>query len=149
MTEYSAQQFFKSMVDFHLDYLKNLKVQNELICVVATYKRDDKQNLKTYFIQINDMKPVNAIKPLIDKLQPDYYIAFNEGWSWKVTKDQMAKHTLVDLKKMIPKREILSCYGRSKDGTEKFDKAFEILRLDSRIDLVEIKGLTFVSGKLP
>ncbi len=145
----TPQEFFNSSLEHHLKYLKNLKEKNELICIVFTYSKNSRDSLKIFHIQTQGIKPVNAIKPLIYELKPDYYITFNEGWSWEITKDEMAKYSLVDLKKMKQKKEVLACYGRTKDGTEKFDKLYEILRLDGRIDFIEYKGANLVTRKLP
>ena len=143
------QEFFDSALERHLDYLRNIKEENVLICVVITYHKNSRDQLKMFHIHTEGQKPINAVKPLIYKTQPDYYVTFAEGWSWEITKDEMAKYSLVDLKKMKPRKEILSCFGRTKDGTAKFDKAFEVLRLDGRVDFVEYKNIALQSGKLP
>lgn len=145
----NAQQFFSSAVELHLDYLKNLKGENALICVVLTYNKDLKDHLQMYHLHTAGAKPINLIKPLIDKVQPDYYMAFNEGYSWLASKDQVANLTLEQIKKTIPRKEILTCYGRSKDGTETCDKSFEIVRLGDRTDFVEYKGAELRSRKMP
>ena len=145
----NPQEFFDSSLERHLDYLRNLKEQNELICVVITYHKDSRDQLKMFHIHTEGEKPINAVKPLIYKTQPDYYVTFAEGWSWEITKDEMAKYSYEDLKKMKPRKEILSCFGRTKDGSVKFDKAFEVLRLNGRVDFVEYKNAELQSGKLP
>ena len=145
----NAQQFFESAVDSHLKYLRSLTEENRLICVVLTYRKDHKDQLQMYHIHTEGLKPINAIKPLIDQTQPDYYIAFNEGYSWLVSKDEMAKYNIIELKKMKTRKEILTCFGRSKDGTETFDKSFEILRLGNRVDFIEYKGAELRSRNMP
>lgn len=145
----NPQEFFDSALERHLDYLRNLKEENELICIVITYHKHLKDQLKMFHIHTKGEKPINAVKPLIYKTQPDYYVTFAEGWSWEITKDEMAKHSLVDLKKMKQRKEILSCFGRTKDGSAEFSKAFEVIRLDGRVDFVEYNGAKLVSGKLP
>lgn len=145
----NPQEFFDSSLERHLDYLRNLKEQNELICVVITYHKDSVDQLKMFHIHTEGQKPINAVKPLIYKTQPDYYVTFAEGWSWECSKEEMAKYSYEDLKKMKPRKEILSCFGRTKDGSAKFDKAFEVLRLNGRVDFVEYKNAQLQSRKLP
>ena len=148
--EMNPQQFFERSLDTHLNYLRNLKEENFLVCVLITYHKNSKDSLRMYHLHTSGEKPINLVKPLIYKHKPDYYVTFAEGYSWHVTKDEMAKYSLDDLKKMKPKKEVLTVYGTTKDGSVKFDKAFEVVRLNGRVDFVEYKGAELRStGKLP
>lgn len=148
----NAQEFFNDTIKNHMKYLKSLRDNspNQLVCILITYESD--KGLHIYSIQTDDQSPINAIKPIVYRVQPEFYIVFSEGWSIS-NRDLEKPHSDLkhgDIEKMKKRKEVLNCYGQSKDGKYKVSKMFEIKRKNNQdiIDLIEYEG-KIVSDKLP
>jgi len=148
----NAQEFFTETIFHHIKYLKSLRGNspNQLVCILLTYESD--KGIHVYSIATDDQSPINAIKPIVYKVQPEFYIVFSEGWSILNTDLEKLESDLKhgDIEKMKKRKEVLNCYGQSKDGKYKVSKMFEIKRNKKQdvIDLIEYEG-QIVSDKLP
>lgn len=148
-----AQQFFDDCIESHTKYLKQLKDVNGLVCVLLTYKKG--VGVHVFHINIDNENPLNAVKPIIYKTDPEFYIVFSEGYSVTSTHLEKPLEELRhgDIKKMKHRKEVLNVYGQSKNGKTKLQKVFEIKRNkhEQVTDLIEWKHLSggSVGDRLP
>ncbi len=139
---YSAELFFKESIESHMKYLKNLRSENQLVCVLLTY--NESSGVHVWHLDISDQSPMTALKPIVYNTKPEYYIVFAEGWSVDSKHLEKPASELVhgDIEKMKKRKEVLNIYGKSKDGKYSVSKMFEIKRNKKKLvqDLIEIKG---------
>jgi len=128
-----VNDFFSKMIDHHLHWMNSIPNPNPLWLILLKNGKIDILNI------INAIKqsPMEAVGEIIKQKKPDAYIFFAEGWSKKMTSEQMKKVKWGDVSKSKDKKECLTVFGRSIDGLHEVKKIFWIKRVKNQMYFTE------------
>lgn len=155
-TNLSFEEFFRDGLEHHKRWMIHVK---NPVCkfFLLTYKKNEKLIIVNFIMASpKNSSPMDLARPLIELIDPDYYIVMGEGWAKIYNNTKEAEQSFKNLRygdiaKMPDKVELLTALGRSKDGKHESSKVFTMKRNpnDEIIEFKEMEGGTLKTTKLP
>jgi hypothetical protein len=142
----SPQKFFEESLEHHKKWMMMVR-KPVIYCWIHLYKRERKR-IDIIAVQetSQNRSPLDSCQVLIERFDPDYYLVMGEGWatiednvkgSHFNNKEEAleylnSKYQYGDIKKLPRSKrfELLTAFGKTKDGKHSFQSALKIKRND-------------------
>lgn len=127
----TAKEFFEMAFNHHTEWM--IRVKKPAFPFYMQLYNKSRNQIDVVVVADSPYSPLDCAKPVIEKRDPDYFIVLSEAWmrSMKTKEDfnEIKKnYQYGDIKKSQDRVEVLTVYGKSKDGKEQFSKNLKIIR---------------------
>ncbi len=151
------EEFFDQSVKHHTEWMMFIK-KPVFKFFLLTYKMSESLiRVHVFMTTPEGHSPLDFAKPIIEQVDPDYYVVLSEAWARLFKNQQEARefankeYQYGDIEKSSDRVEMLVASGKSKDGKNEKSKVFTLKRNEQGdiIELAVLKHDKMESTKLP